>query len=214
MQDSLQKLGAELRPDTEECAMNERIDPGEGYRLLEKGEIIQEGDEVFGLISARWKAAGAVRTPAGARRPFYRRKLAPKVDPGEGYRRLSLGEIMRVGDQYLDPCKGWTTVGSDDPDLGSPLHEDYYPHRRKLTPDRVPCGCGHHDIEIGADPHEAHRVFMSQEGPESAPDEHIAYSCINAPQSVPIAGPDMTGDDVARDLSPAELRALRAKGVR
>lgn len=38
------------------------IDPGEGYRLLEKGEVIQEGDEyAFSTTPSKWylKTTGA-----------------------------------------------------------------------------------------------------------------------------------------------------------
>lgn len=53
------------------------IDPGEGYRLLEKGEVIQEGDEVNAYGWRPTSSVGYKVGGAGAALCEYRRKLPP-----------------------------------------------------------------------------------------------------------------------------------------
>lgn len=99
--------------------------PGEGYRFLEVGEKIQEGDEWYEDGNG-WETTSAqgARTP---RNYCYRRKVEVKepvkepvkkypdmayingklVDPGEGYRLLELGETVNAGDEYHEYGQKW-----------------------------------------------------------------------------------------------------------
>lgn len=81
------------------------IDPGEGYRLLLKGdnpEKVVEGDQYLSADgewrgASNWLMSGCQGTMA------YRRKIEPvkPVDPGEGYRILGDDEVCKEGDQFL-----------------------------------------------------------------------------------------------------------------
>lgn len=187
----------------------------EGYRFLEDGERTQPGDQFY-KDGSWWTApdiAGAFRE--GLHHP-YRRKLAPKVDPGEGYRLLEEGEKIQSGDEYLHLVTGWSRSFKEGIGFSEIEHR---PIRRKLTPARVRCLCGHHDIESDKDPYRQHDIWAIIHDVEIPHPSKV--TClqevkgigVSAPQPV-IGGPDLCGDDVARDLSSAELKALRAKGVR
>lgn len=78
------------------------IDAGSGYRLLARGEAIQEGDDV--LLFGRWTAVrvsmgDSVKASDVGR---FRRKLrVPQGTPPAGYRWLVEGEEIRPGDRYV-----------------------------------------------------------------------------------------------------------------
>lgn len=90
--------------------------PGEGYRFLEVGEKIQEGDEWYENGSG-WQTTNADGDCVLPRDYTYRRKVnineltkkypakayfnGKLVNPGEGYRLLELGETINTGDEYL-----------------------------------------------------------------------------------------------------------------
>ena len=107
------------------------VDPGTGYRLLEEGETIFEGDEEAdeeeggGWLKVRF--TGAVYNP----RSWYpvRRKIAAPT-----YRLLNQGEIIREGDEvYLR--LGWEAMGDDcavganhDPQFQRPIRREIKSH--------------------------------------------------------------------------------------
>ena len=61
----------------------ERIDPGEGHRLLERGEIINIGDEVWMISEREWQQSALAGNPVGDSLTdcTYRRKLTATQPP-------------------------------------------------------------------------------------------------------------------------------------
>lgn len=103
--------------------MNE-INPEYGYRLLELGTIINIDDEYFDYIQQQWtvsepQALGHKIGPAWA--PHRR-----KIDVGEGYRLLPVGEKTIEGDQYQSPNTGKWYLASDK------FVSDWAAYRRKV----------------------------------------------------------------------------------
>jgi hypothetical protein len=84
-------------------------DPGPGYRLLEKGEAIRKSDEFW--VGGAWnlEVHSAEGKTFGGHGYFLprRRKMTPEIDPGEGYRLLQDGEIIKPGDKILSVTGGW-----------------------------------------------------------------------------------------------------------
>lgn len=96
-----------------------RPDPfsaGEGYRFLEVGETIQDGDEFDwgdqlrrGLPGGKWvKEDNPFRfgSPVTKQNVSYRRKVGavkvPETEPPKTqYRILNAGEILKKGDEYF-----------------------------------------------------------------------------------------------------------------
>lgn len=89
------------------------IDPGEGYRLLAKNEIVISGDEYFCPTDRSWETSNNWGESGKQSKLFsYRRKVEPipasvAVDPGEGYRLLAPEELVIDGDDFLSKYTGW-----------------------------------------------------------------------------------------------------------
>src|SRR5690606_6910852 len=67
-------------------ASESSIDPGEGYRLLEDGEIVRDGDEAVKRIGEWWKVTSPGRTLKQYLEAFHsvvavRRRVAPTYRP-------------------------------------------------------------------------------------------------------------------------------------
>jgi hypothetical protein len=87
------------------------VDVGDGWRLLEVGEQIEEGDEFFfrsGWFPVSPKTDAAVLDGLASRFSVRRRVPAATadartpVDPGDGWRLLGENERVEAGDEYLD----------------------------------------------------------------------------------------------------------------
>lgn len=79
------------------------VDPGPGYRLLEEGETILEGDE-----EADEEEGGGwsgVVFPGDAYKPHNWFPVR-RCEPGEGYRLVGVDELIETGDEWLDH-EGW-----------------------------------------------------------------------------------------------------------
>lgn len=111
---------------------------GEGYRLLDAGETLEQGDEYYAHAGGNvWEPSGLAGNkmgPDGAlltRHNVYRRKvpaIAPGFNPdkltvervGEGYRLLEKGEAIRSGDEYevsgewIESTSAGEKVGDED----------------------------------------------------------------------------------------------------
>lgn len=138
---------------------NEAINPGEGYRLLKDGEILQEGDEVF--EQSRWKPTIFKGHTVGQGMPkggIYRRKLEepkaeknePAIDPGEGYRLLDIGEALQDGDEFLVGGDIWLL--SNGHRRKQKVGDTGYsgPYRRKIeTTFSVDTGDGYEPLGVG-----------------------------------------------------------------
>jgi len=86
---------------------------GDGWRYLRHDETVREGDEFLdtSAMSFGWKPTRDAGEKAGPGM-FYRRRVAPGVDPGEkhvpeidpgkGWRLVKPDEILREGDEWLD----------------------------------------------------------------------------------------------------------------
>ena len=86
------------------------------------------------------------------------------------------------------------------------------------------CGCGRHDIATFVDPYLAHQVWCRSFREGDAPNTPEALAAnrvspvakargigISTPGPAPLTVDDPTGDDVARDMSPSEIRAWRSR---
>jgi hypothetical protein len=98
-----------------------KMDPGEGYRLLRAGEVIEEGDEFLDPQGSWVRAFFSVGFPLDAYDRAFRRRYpgvesdgrevdeerrpaaerGSGTDPGEGYRLLDAGEVIEEGDEYI-----------------------------------------------------------------------------------------------------------------
>ena len=93
--------------DLVEEIVEEAVDPGAGYRLVEVGEYIETGDEWLEedgrWAASYWKTGScvskAIETPL-------RRKIAGPPAPPT-YRLLNPDEIIREGDEYRWTCGEW-----------------------------------------------------------------------------------------------------------
>jgi hypothetical protein len=148
--------GGHVTPDDlvrRKCEAN----PEEGYRYLEVGETLEDGDEYCGPHGwAATKAFGRVVFP---RR--YRRKIkdasdtvASAPEAGDGYRLLELGETLEKGDEWWTPLRGWiptTSVGA--------CALPYY--RRKLNPEPRTC---YRLLEVGEPILIGDAIYCSEDG--------------------------------------------------
>lgn len=110
------------------------------WRLLEVGEVIEKGDEIWFEEKNQWEpskyAIGLVLT----KNIPHRRKVAEPVksstpDPGDGYRLLNVGEKIEKGDQFWNKhCGEWQR--------GSHLYSSFRPIRRKIQPAVEPVSVG------------------------------------------------------------------------
>lgn len=110
------------------------VDPGTGYRLLEEGETILEGDEEADEEEGGgWSAI----SPRSAGDTFDRDNWYPvrrKIAAPPTYRLLNPGEIIREDDEvYL--CHGWEAMGDDcavganhDPQFQRPIRRKIKSH--------------------------------------------------------------------------------------
>lgn len=116
------QVAAEAKPE----ALEPKIEPGTGYRLLGDDEIVEKGDS-WNRGNSCWSlATGSIGKKAGSMALVFRRKNA--VDPGVGYRLVEVGEDIEEGDEwYLGP-NDWrrATVFPTRKNISDPL-------RRKLT---------------------------------------------------------------------------------
>lgn len=113
--------------------------PGPGYRLLERGEIIVKGDEYLwhGNWMERTLAVGDSFDPGHhmvTRRLciFEEKPRCLNADPGEGYRLLQPGERIEAGDEWLNASGVWGPVG-----LAGNMNPDWNPRRRKIMKDNT-----------------------------------------------------------------------------
>jgi hypothetical protein len=134
-------LGLKYRRKIEEP----KIEAGPGYRLLQKGEVVQAGDE-FLSIYQNWKP---VEFDIGKRSNidasyYHRRKVEPKVEEpkieaGPGYRLLRNGEVILPTDEfYIAPSNCWKTTGNPGLKVGSAGLDCVPAYRRKIVPEAVP----------------------------------------------------------------------------
>lgn len=117
----------------EEIVEEVLVDPGTGYRLLEEGETILEGDEETDDEGGGGWSAVSPRSAGDTfnRDDWYpvRRKIAAPT-----YRLLNQGEIIREGDEvYLR--LGWEAMGDDcavganhDPQFQRPIRREIKSH--------------------------------------------------------------------------------------
>lgn len=86
-----------------------KVDPGDGYRLLLDGEIIEKGDEV--LRGDKWMTtmvAGAAIGDFMVALPYRRKVATPKEK--QKYIFLELGDIIKEGDEFFnDAHGGWVS---------------------------------------------------------------------------------------------------------
>jgi hypothetical protein len=103
-------------------------DVGEGYRLLQPGEPVQENDEV--LYEGDWQTVmQPVAFLGDTSTKMIRRKIEAnsEPDPGPGYRRMNNGEVTHYGDDV------WNGKEWEQADTGCPVIDDIC--RRKIEVD-------------------------------------------------------------------------------
>ena len=114
------------------------------YRDLERGDALQEGDEVFDWTSNEWIPTNSVGSRAGS--AHYRREIKPKPV----YRELEVGELLREDDEVYIESEGWQTYGAGGHPVQPPwsfLNPAGY-YRRKIEPEPeadaygAECMCG------------------------------------------------------------------------
>jgi hypothetical protein len=126
------------------------IDPGKGYRLLEVGERIYQGDECYQvgqvLPQLQWKETQFVGATVGENDRVdgtYRRRLKPVVDPTSGYREVADNEVIQFGDEFAAGPGRWEkssihglfTVGELRPrDYAGLCDGSLITYRRKIEP--------------------------------------------------------------------------------
>lgn len=102
-----------------------------GYRMLEPGEVIQDGDE-YQSMSGDWKRFTHVMGYPVASSPL---KLLRRPIPTPSlmrYRNLHPGEIRQPGDQILNSVNDWWCECTF---TGIKIHEGSPPHRRPIPLD-------------------------------------------------------------------------------
>jgi len=87
------------------------IDAGEGWRLLEVGEIRKHGDEYFEQHGV-WKSTNDVGTEITSTSYVYRRRIKPPIDLGEGWRLLEDSEPLQEYDQVHSYSDQWRGIGN------------------------------------------------------------------------------------------------------
>ena len=118
--------------DLVEEIVEEAVDPGEGYRLVEVGEYIETGDEWF-EEDGRWEEScwkTGSRVPKAVKTPLRRKIAGPPAPPT--YRLLNPGEVIREGDEVWIACQeSWETFW---PGVIGDLKADYPapPARRQI----------------------------------------------------------------------------------
>ena len=102
--------------------------PETQQRLLNKGEILQEGDQYWDSQSNDWRLSCGVDVDSDTDTPYRR-----KIEPITGYRLLEVGEKIQEGDQCyhqtgLIPYH-WFPAGS----VGITVTDHHLPIRRKIA---------------------------------------------------------------------------------
>jgi hypothetical protein len=110
------------------------VAPGEGYRLLEPGEILAKGDE-FWNGRGEWRPwvysiGGPLCSTPTRRKLPQAPEPAPEVEPGEGYRLVKNGELIETGDEWLERDGSWKPTAIQTEDVLE--HSIAHPLRRKL----------------------------------------------------------------------------------
>lgn len=109
---------------------DDKPDPGEGYRLLNAGETIQDEDEHFNLDRIWEKTICAGTRIDKSTHCYYRRKIEqPKSKPTrQRWVILGEGDTVNMGDEYFSSDEMWESV--DESWIGDVIHKCSRPHRR------------------------------------------------------------------------------------
>lgn len=99
------------------------------YRILELGEVIQQGDEYHCM--GIWKPhTDCIGEKVGPSILITRRKLqVTKPEEPVNYRLLNLGEVVEEGDEFYE--NQWKSLTAS---AGYVITPHHYPFRRKITP--------------------------------------------------------------------------------
>lgn len=143
------------------------IDPGEGYRLLDKHEIIREGDNV--LYCGSWRSALDFAGRVASFTRLYFRRCIRLQSPDRRW--LDMGELLQSGDKGILTISllmvGQAVYGGD----------ECYSRRIEpaaetiIKPTHIDCGCGKHKVDPTQDLYAQHRkwledfVIISLDGP-------------------------------------------------
>lgn len=120
--------------------MSDEVNPGDGYRLLEIGEVIKAGDEIY-CASGWCPRKDTIGTKQTAAMVETRRKIdEPWENPGEGWRLLLPGEIaVRKTDECRNEYCEWEPVaglsGKQIKENGKCGYNADWIVRRRLLPD-------------------------------------------------------------------------------
>lgn len=184
-------------------------DPGEGYRFLPAGELIEEGDEVFDTKRGRWlRSLDAGFFVESVDAPYRRKTETPAAEaspiptePDEGYRFLSVGENIEAGDEMFWVGRGWISIPSE---LNGTPANAFPRFRRKVEPARPGIN----------------RVYLS--GPMTGLPElnrenferaakslrSQGFEVVNPHDIRPAVGPDATVDEAWKAALRADLAAM------
>jgi hypothetical protein len=123
---------------------------GEDYRLLESGELIQDGDEYYAPALGNWcptKFGGRMHSDGSEN---YRRKIEPEPEPEPKpvYRMLEVGELLREDDEVYFKPEGWQPYGGADCKVNPSGINPVGYYRRKIEPEPEPeyYYLGHEDV--------------------------------------------------------------------
>lgn len=144
-----------MNNETQICpTCKQRIDPGAGYRLLSIGEIRTAGDEFYqsgGWRSIRnvWLSRALKSNSSPTRRKISAAPVPPAIDPEEGFRLLSVGEIRSADDESFTVGRGWNRIRSDY--VRTSLKTNSSPTRRKIESPVLPPypGEGYRFLSLG-----------------------------------------------------------------
>ena len=117
------------------------------YRLVEVGELIQDGDEFYSETADMWfltTIGNTLTRTTGATK--YRRKVEASNEPEQPveveYRLLKVGELIEEGDEHCDKVHlKWHPVRNG---VGKKVRSHFNDHRRKVKASNEPelCACG------------------------------------------------------------------------
>lgn len=107
------------------------VDPGEGWRLLKVGEIIQRNDELH-EGGGGWRRVFDcfVGENLASSRTVIRRRVKP--DPGEGWKLIPAGQLINEGDEWWNEDH-WELVKKQHANI--PVWLDTLKVRRRIQPD-------------------------------------------------------------------------------
>lgn len=148
----------------------------EGYRLLAKNETPMKGDAWTSTPNDVWcSIIEPQRFRVGDSESCFRYQRKIRWH-SKGVRYLDVGEILLPTDTYVSESgytrlagtsvrPGWDTAYTRARDGGpfvvKPKHKSASTHLPNDVSVNPSCGCGRHDIPVGADPYQAHREFMA-----------------------------------------------------